>query len=654
MTAIDAAGKEIVVAIAGNPNTGKTTILNALVGTNFTVGNWPGVTVEKKEGALEYDGVRLRFVDLPGIYTLEPVSDDERVSRDYLTNERPHVILNVVETPNLLRNLGLTIELAEFGVPMVVALNMADEARAAGMRVDAGVLGEMLGARALPTIGRTGAGVRDLLPTLLQAARDGRPPQRLGVDGLADEQRRERRREFAAEIFQRAVRRDDKPPTRAARVTRALDRVLLHPVAGLAIYAAVLYAFFKISFDFSAPYMDWLDGLFSGYLGPLAMQTLNAIGAPEIVGRFVSEAVLGGFAFVLTFLPLIAVMYFFLTLLGMSGYMARLPFLLDRFMGLLGLNGKAIIPLLLGLGCNVPAIMAMRTLESRRDKMLVALMIPFISCPARLVVFSFFAALFFPNPALVIMGLYVLGVVVAVATSFFVQKRMFRGDPALLVMELPPYRLPRLHTVGVIVWSHVKEFLTRAGTTIFGVSVGVWLLVHVPFGAKPQDSVVAWVGKAITPVFAPIGLDDWRATTSLIPAFLAREVALSFMATIYAAEDAAPPAHVDAAAGALEQARALGEAALRSAQALVDVRMQTFNVGEIGDSALRTAVAQTFTPASALAFMLLLLLYNSCLAVYGVMAKELGARFANTFMLYSFVVGWAAAFVAYRVGMLLA
>lgn len=654
MTAVDAAGKEIVVAIAGNPNTGKTTILNALVGTNFTVGNWPGVTVEKKEGALEYDGVRLRFVDLPGIYTLEPVSDDERVSRDYLTNERPHVILNVVETPNLLRNLGLTIELAEFGVPMVVALNMADEARAAGMRVDAGVLGEMLGARALPTIGRTGAGVRDLLPALLQAARDGRPPQRLGVDGLADEQRRERRREFAAEIFQRAVRRDDKPPTRAARVTRALDRVLLHPVAGLAIYAAVLYAFFKISFDFSAPYMDWLDGLFSGYLGPLAMQTLNAIGAPEIVGRFVSEAVLGGFAFVLTFLPLIAVMYFFLTLLGMSGYMARLPFLLDRFMGLLGLNGKAIIPLLLGLGCNVPAIMAMRTLESRRDKMLVALMIPFISCPARLVVFSFFAALFFPNPALVIMGLYVLGVVVAVATSFFVQKRMFRGDPALLVMELPPYRLPRLHTVGVIVWSHVKEFLTRAGTTIFGVSVGVWLLVHVPFGAKPQDSVVAWVGKAITPVFAPIGLDDWRATTSLIPAFLAREVALSFMATIYAAEDAAPPAHVDAAAGALEQARALGEAALRSAQALVDVRMQTFNVGEIGDSALRTAVAQTFTPPAALAFMLLLLLYNSCLAVYGVMAKELGARFANTFMLYSFAVGWAAAFVAYRVGMLLA
>jgi ferrous iron transport protein B len=648
MTSVHAAGDVLVVAIAGNPNTGKTTILNALVGTNFTVGNWPGVTVEKKEGALVYDGVRLRFVDLPGIYTLEPVSDDERVARDFLVNERPDVILNVVETPNLQRNLNLTLELAEFGVPMVVALNMADEARAAGLRVDAGALGEMLGVRALPTIGRTGAGVRDLLPALMAARAGGHAPKRMGGESADDEMRRAARRDFAAEIFRRVARREAMPG-RAAHVTRALDRVLLHPIFGLLIYLAVLYVFFKISFDFSAPYMDWLDGLFTGYLAPLAMQVLNGIGAPALVGHFVGEAVLGGFAFVLTFLPLIAVMYFFLTLLGMSGYMARLPFLLDRFMGVLGLNGKAIIPLLLGLGCNVPAIMAMRTLESRRDKMLVALMIPFISCPARLVVFSFFAALFFPNPALVIMGLYVLGVVVAVATSFFVQKRMFRADPALLVMELPPYRLPRLHTVGVIVWSHVKEFLTRAGTTIFGVSVAVWLLVHVPFGAKPQDSVVAWIGKAVTPVFAPIGLNDWRATTSLIPAFLAREVALSFMATIYAAEDAAPQAPVDAAAGAVEQIRALGETVLRSGQALIDPRMQTFDVGEIGDSALRTAVAQTFTPASALSFMLLLLLYNSCLAVYGVMRKELGARFANTFMLYSFVVGWGVAFVAYRV-----
>jgi ferrous iron transport protein B len=648
MTSVHAAGDVLVVAIAGNPNTGKTTILNALVGTNFTVGNWPGVTVEKKEGALVYDGVRLRFVDLPGIYTLEPVSDDERVARDFLVNERPDVILNVVETPNLQRNLNLTLELAEFGVPMVVALNMADEARAAGLRVEAGALGEMLGVRALPTIGRTGAGVRDLLPALMAARAGGHAPKRMGGESADDEMRRAARRDFAAEIFRRVARREAMPG-RAAHVTRALDRVLLHPIFGLLIYLAVLYVFFKISFDFSAPYMDWLDGLFTGYLAPLAMQVLNGIGAPALVGHFVGEAVLGGFAFVLTFLPLIAVMYFFLTLLGMSGYMARLPFLLDRFMGVLGLNGKAIIPLLLGLGCNVPAIMAMRTLESRRDKMLVALMIPFISCPARLVVFSFFAALFFPNPALVIMGLYVLGVVVAVATSFFVQKRMFRADPALLVMELPPYRLPRLHTVGVIVWSHVKEFLTRAGTTIFGVSVAVWLLVHVPFGAKPQDSVVAWIGKAVTPVFAPIGLNDWRATTSLIPAFLAREVALSFMATIYAAEDAAPQAPVDAAAGAVEQIRALGETVLRSGQALIDPRMQTFDVGEIGDSALRTAVAQTFTPASALSFMLLLLLYNSCLAVYGVMRKELGARFANTFMLYSFVVGWGVAFVAYRV-----
>ena len=361
MTTVESVGDEIIVAIAGNPNTGKTTILNALVGSNFTVGNWPGVTVEKKEGEKRFEGVRIRFVDLPGIYTLEPVSDDERVARDYLTNERPHVILNVVETPNLQRNLALTVELAEFGTPMVVALNMADEARAAGLRVDAGKLSEMLSVRALPTIGRTGAGVRDLLPALLEARRVGRVPicaPGIGAS-MPDDVRREARRQFAAEIFQRTARRSAEPPSRAHGLTRTLDRVLLHPVAGLVIYMAVLYAFFKVSFDFSAPFMDWLDGFFNGYLAPLTAQGLKAIGAPAIVGNFVGEAVLGGFAFVLTFLPLIAVMYFFLTLLGMTGYMARLPFLLDRFMGVLGLNGKAIIPLLLGLGCNVPAISVM-------------------------------------------------------------------------------------------------------------------------------------------------------------------------------------------------------------------------------------------------------------------------------------------------------
>lgn len=676
----------LVVAIAGNPNTGKTTLLNALVGANFTVGNWPGVTVEKKEGILDYADFTLHFVDLPGIYTLEPVSDDERVAYGFLVEQRPDVILNVVETPNLERNLGLTIQLAEFGVPMVMALNMADEARQNGLQVNAGKIEELLGIKALPTIGRTGAGVKALLPAIVAAYQSQRIPGPILYEDLLEAQlpkagsKRELMEQaaqspIAAQHLKEAFGRDASQVIREARlsladglyhqvarktevpsrsITRALDTVLLHPVLGIIVYLGIMYLFFKISFDFSAPYMDWLDGFINGFLAPLAVQGLLSINAPVVAAEFVGEAVLGGFAFVLTFLPLIAVMFFLLTLLGMTGYMARLPFVLDRFMSKIGLNGKAIIPLLLGLGCNVPAIMATRTMESQRDKLLVSLMIPFMSCPARLVVFSFFAILFFPeNPALVIMAMYVIGIIVAVGTSMFMKRRMFKGSPGLLVMELPPYRLPRLRTVGIIVWSHVKEFLVRAGKVIFTVSVVVWLLIHLPFGAKPEDSLVAQVGKAITPIFAPIGLDDWRATTSLIPAFLAREVALSFMATIYAAEDTSAPEPINAGEEFVNQVRGLGEAVVTSVQTLVTPALLTMEVEDSDDSALKTSVMQTFTPLASLSFMILLLLYNSCLAVYGVMAKEIGRKFANGFMLYSFIIGWLVAFVVYRAGLFL-
>ncbi|HQX75662.1 MAG TPA: ferrous iron transport protein B, partial [Thermoflexales bacterium] len=636
----------LTVAIAGNPNTGKTTLLNTLVGANFSVGNWPGVTVEKKEGTAVFQNTTFHFVDLPGIYTLEPLSEDERVAANYLTTEMPDVILNVVETPNLARNLGLTLELAQFNTPMVVALNMADEARRAGLSVNLPALEDNLGVKALPTIGRTGAGVKELLPAILQAHAQNRPPKAIGQNT------REERQRAADALYETIVLKRE---AQGGQLTQKLDAVLLHPVFGLLAYLGIMYLFFKISFDFSAPYMGWLDGFVNGFLAPLAQQALLAVNAPPILAQFMAEAVLGGFAFVLTFLPLIAVMFFLLTLLGMSGYMARLPFVLDRFMSRIGLNGKAIIPLLLGLGCNVPAIMATRALESTRDKMIVCLMIPFMSCPARLVVFSFFAVLFFPNPALVIMGLYVMGVVVAIGTSLFIKQRLFKNSPSLLVMELPPYRMPRLRTVGAIVWSHTREFLDRAGKVIFTVSVVVWLLIHVPFGAKPADSLVASAGKAITPIFAPIGLTDWRATTSLIPAFLAREVALSFMATIYAAEqEAAPPAQpMNVGAALQEQGVGLAEAVKNSVASLFSLGFSTLEATDNGNNALKDAVKSTFTPLSSLSFMILLLLYNSCLAVYSVMAKELGRKFANWFMIYSFIIGWGVAFVVYQGGKLL-
>ena len=345
-------------------------------------------------------------------------------------------------------------------------------------------------------------------------------------------------------------------------------------------------------------------------------------------------------------------MFFLLTLMGMTGYMARLPFLLDRFMRRFGLNGKAVIPLLLGLGCNVPAIMATRTMESRRDKLLVTMMIPFISCPARLVIFSFFAALFFPDPALVIMGLYIGGIVVAVLTSMLLKNTLYRREATSMLIELPPYRMPRMRTIGVIVWSHAREFLRRAGTTIFAVSIVVWLMVHIPFGTQPEDSVVARVGKAITPIFAPLGIDDWRVTTSLIPAFLARETALSFMATVYSVEDERPMATYSAGEALAEQGAGLVTAVGQSAASLVTLGISTLQSEDTGQSALRGAIAGSMGPAAALSFMILMLLYNSCLAVASVMAKEIGRKESLAFLVYSFALGWGVAFVVYRIGLL--
>lgn len=680
------AGKpRLRVAIAGNPNTGKTTLLNHLVGANFTVGNWPGVTVERKQGSTVFEGVVLDFVDLPGIYTLEPVSDDERITVDYLVGEAPDVILNVIETPNFERNLGLTVELAEMGIPMVMALNMADEAARVGMSVNCAQVEELTGMRAIPTVGRTGQGARELLPAIVRAADTGRFPRNFrygdaiearlrAFDDVATSKHdalrrlaatpaavhelerfhgrdlaqivRDERAAVVEGLYRAAVRRS---AAQGREFTAAADTFLLHPVFGLIAYLAIMYLFFKVSFDASAPLMDWLDGFVNGFLAQATAHAMTAIGLPPIVTGFVSEAVIGGVGFVLTFMPLIAIMFFLLTLLGMSGYMARLPFLLDRFMHRIGLNGKAVIPLLLGMGCNVPAVMATRTMESRRDRFIVAMMIPFISCPARLVVFSFFAALFFPNPTLVIMGLYLAGIAAAVLTSLLLKGTLFRRAPTSMLIELPPYRMPRMRTVGVIVWSHVREFLYRAGTTIFAVSVIVWLLVHVPFGAKPEDSLVAGIGKAITPIFAPLGMDDWRVNTSLIPAFLARETALSFMATVYAVEDETGPGEFNALDALGEQARGLVEAGIRSVSSLFTLGIGTLQAEDGAGSALREAIATSVPPAAAMSFMILLLLYNSCLAVVSVMAREIGRGAALGYLAYSFIVAWVVAFVVYRI-----
>jgi ferrous iron transport protein B len=690
--------KTILVPLAGNPNVGKTTLLNQMAGSNLRVGNWSGVTIEKKEAFARYGDFLIHFVDLPGIYTLDPVSEAEQVAVKFLTEGKVDVILNVVDATNLPRNLSLTTEVIEFGTPTVIALNMIDEASEKGIEVDEVGFSELLGVKAVKTNGRTGSGIKRLLGSIVEAyttrsvpkpptysqefekvlgaislaLKNGEAPTKRDViRALADDPRFSREREelegyfgkelseildderwgFSNGLGKQLVRRERK---NSRELTERLDALLLHPYLGIPIYLFIFYMVFKVSFDFSSPYMDWIDSFLNDLIAPSISLLLSGIGAPIWIGRFFSEALVGGVGFVLTFIPLIATIFFFITLLEMSGYLPRIAFIMDRFMHKMGLHGNMITPLLLGFGCNVPAIMATRTMTSRRDKFLVIMMIPFMACPARLVVFAFFAVTFFDNPALVIAALYAIGMVVAVFTALILRRSIFKGRLEHFVLELPPYRAPSLKTVGRIVWAHVKSFLRRAGTAIFLVTVLVWFLLNLPPGVSdPGRSIAGYAGRALTPLFEPIGLTDWRAPTSLIPSFLAREIVLSTMGTIYRATDpqnGAAGKDFSIGEAGKRQLISLGKAAKDSVTSLFSLLPRTFEVEEeaLRQDTLREKIKGSFTTLSAFSFMILLLIYNSCVATVSTMTREVGKGYALLFLAYSFIAAWLLAFVVYN------
>ncbi len=679
--------KTIRVAIVGNPNVGKTTILNHLAGTRLKVGNWPGVTVEKKEAFINFHNYKIHLIDLPGIYTLEPVAEDERIAVGFLEGERPDVILNIVDTPNLERNLILTTQLLEFGIPTVIVLNMWDEAKRSGIEVDTDRLEELLNIKVVKTVGRTGEGVEKILPAIVQVFEEERIPkvsyspdvERVLREIAPEEEQRSKRDlilaldrspekkkhledrfgkpikdildderfAFARGLAKEVVRRRG---TTGRDVTDLIDRVALHPFLGFVVFITVIYVTFKVAFDFSTPFVDWIDGFMVGFLGPAFGLALESLGFPEWFIRFFSEAVIGGVGFVLTFAPLIGSLYLLITILEMSGYIPRVAFLMDRFMHRLGLHGRSVIPLIMGFGCNVPAIVATRTMESTRDKILVTMMIPFMSCPARLVVFAFFVSIFFKdNPAVVITFLYLLGILVAIFTAILLRKTAYRGTLQHFVMELPPYRLPSLKTVLIITWVHLKDFLYRAGTLIFGASIVIWLLLNTPPGVKNiSESVAGKIGKALVPVFEPIGIDNWKAVTSLIPAFLAREIVISSMGTIYTAGEGLSEVKDFNVKGEFKnQVLSLGQAFKEAFISLTTLKVVAFEVEE-EEEGLKDLIRRDFSPASALSFMAFILIYTSCLGTFAVMMREIGKRRAVLFLGYSFLAAWTVSFIVYR------
>jgi len=712
----------ITVAVAGNPNCGKSTLINAIAGSRLQVGNWAGVTVEKKEATFDYQGNPIRLVDLPGTYSLSPYTQEEIIARDYLVHERPDLIVNVVDSTNLERNLYLTVQILELGIPAVLALNIFDEAQAKGYAIDVRGIEEMLGVVAVPTSAIKKSGLDELLKAVLETAKrpEWRAPRELnyGVDveaaaaHMAESLKRERPEllekypnrwlllklleqdghlleetgavsgpalEEALHHLKRAHGEDiesimaearyglasgltrevlRKPELKKTELTERIDRVVLNRFLGIPIFFAAMWLVFKLTFDLSKPFGDWIGDMAAGPFKHWAAVLLGAIGAPDWTVSLATEGVISGVGFVLAFVPVIFLMMFFITFLEGSGYMARAAFVMDRAMHSIGLHGKSFIPMLLGFGCNVPGIYATRTLENPRDKALTALLIPLMSCGARLPVYVVFASAFFAaNSGTVIWSLYVLGILLAIAMGMIFKKTLFRGEAPIFIMELPPYRMPSFSSLCLHTWEKGKHFLVKAGTYIFAVSVLVWFLLNLPWGVQhKQDSYLGKAGQVVAPALAPLGFGTWQAASSLITGVIAKEIVVGTMGEIYAPkkeEQKSIPPFVD-------DLKEVGVSFGKAVKESIGNVTSTFGISSLAPdekedrSSLKSMLRQDFTPLKAYAFMVFVLLYMPCMVVAFAMRQEFGSwKWFGVAFLYQSALAWGMACLVYQVGTLL-
>jgi ferrous iron transport protein B len=661
------------VGVCASPNTGKTTLFNRLTGANQTVGNWPGVAVTKKTGQFDLGGRKVDLVDLPGAYSLNPTSLEERVARDFLLNSPPDAIINIVDAGNLYRGLGLTIQLAMSGLPMVVGVNMMDEARAQDIEIDFAAFSEHLGVPVIPLVARSGEGIDELKRTLLSVLEHHtkeHPPHisfppvleeavsalarkieqqtptdldqnfvamRLMEGGLATSHLVSRHPELKVLVNEAAAVRqqvehtleNDLPTTcaqcrfNAARglvqeavrhpsylpvsLTEKLDRFLMNRWVGLPLFLLIMFLMFQGVFTLGAPLQDWLaTGIESSELWLRQTTLLQAL--PPVMQSFLLDGLLAGVGVVLSFLPIIVLFFLFLSLIEDSGYMARAAFLMDRLMHLLRLDGKAFISLLLGYGCNVPAVMGTRILSSRHNRILAMLLIPFTLCSARLQVFLFLSAILFaPRLAgLVVFGLYLLSFVIIILVGLLLRPFRF-GDPEPFIMELPPYRLPLFRTVLLRAWQEIRGFLKRAATLIVLGVIAIWFLTHVPASVPPgsEATLAGRIGLSLAPVFEPLGI-HWAETVALFFGFIAKEIFIGALAVVY------------------------------------------------GTANLGTAIGNTVTPLQGLSLMVFTLIYTPCVATLAsIQAESRSVRVTLLSVALGLALAWLASFLMYQGGLLL-
>ena len=729
--------KKIVIGVVGNPNCGKTTLFNALTGARQRVGNWPGVTVERKVGTYRFEGVEYEVVDLPGTYSLdvtnEDVSLDEKIARDFVHADEADLIVNIVDASNLERNLYLTAQLIEMRRPLLVALNMIDVAEAMGMQIDVAALAVRLGCPVVPIVATEYQGVDELKRSVAQAvARPPVPTAAIPYDGtlekalerlladhdglannpvaeprwlaarllegddlaqrIAGRQVEERtleqlRGELADDIdilladgryaFANRITRDT--VKRKAQVSRLLsdriDRVILNRALGIPIFLVVMYLMFMFTINIGGAFIDFFD-IFTGTLAVDGFaQLLTRFGSPEWVTVLLANGIGGGIQVVATFIPVIAFLYLFLSVLEDSGYMARAAFVMDRSMRAVGLPGKSFVPLIVGFGCNVPAIMATRTLEHHRDRIMTIVMAPFMSCGARLPVYALFAAAFFPvGGQNVVFGLYLIGIAVAVITGLIMKNTLLRGETTPFVMELPPYHLPTLKGVLMRTWDRTRSFVFRAGKVIVPMVLVLNFLNALgtdgTFGNEDTDkSVLSEVGRSIAPAFSPMGLNEenWPAAVGIFTGVLAKEAVVGTLDSMYTALAEADAA----AAGAVsEEAPFSVTAGIAEAFATIPANLGDalgtwtdplgLGVGDVEDAALAAeelevdsgtfgAMAARFDGAAgAFAYLLFILLYFPCTAALAAVYRESNLGWATFVAVWTTGIGYIASTVYYQ------
>ena len=666
----------MIFALVGNQNSGKTTLFNQLTGSNQHVGNFPGVTVDQKVGQMR-SKKDCSVGDLPGIYSLRPYTNEEIVTRDFILNEKPDGIINIVDATNIERNLYLTLQLLEMHIPMVLALNMMDEVRNNGGSIDFEGMSKELGIPVIPISAAKDEGIEDLIKCIVHTAKKRQYPvvtdfceqgpvhrcihavshqvedhaQAIGmsprfaaakiveqdtdvieklslsanelemmehsIEEMETDHKMDRnaamadmRYTFIEKVCSKTVIRCQESRERMRSVR--IDNILTNKYLAIPMFLVIMLLIFYLTFGLIGTWLsDWL-AVGIDALTQAVDQGLASYGINPVVHSLVIDGVFAGVGSVLSFLPIIVVLFFFLSILEDSGYMARVAFVMDKLLRKIGLSGRSFVPMLIGFGCSVPAVMASRTLASERDRKMTIMLVPFISCSAKIPIYAVFTAAFFPKyQAFVMMALYVGGIVVGILMALLFKHTAFRGNPMPFVMELPNYRLPSMKSVLLLMWDKAKDFLQRAFTIIFVATIIIWFLqtfdTRFNVVTDGTDSLLALIGKWIAPVFAPLGFGDWRVSTSLITGFTAKEAVVSTMSVL------------------------TGTATANLSQTL----------------------SQIFTPLTSVSFLVFTLLYTPCVAAVASIRREIGSRLQTVgIVVMQCVVAWLAAFAVYHIGML--